>query len=100
MGEMANHPKQFNKYVSHLLIDYVKLMEGHALSSQVLQCLVPGIYSLLDICSDFEYPFVTSFILSFWLCAFSDLRLLIICCFCCVFSLTWVHVEAGAQDGG
>lgn len=55
LEEMSKHPKQFNKYVAHLLVQYVQLTEVHPLSPSVKQALMPGIYSLLDICSEFEY---------------------------------------------
>jgi hypothetical protein len=55
LEEMSKHPKQFNKYVTQLLVQYIELTEVHPLSPATKQALLPGIYALLDICSEFEY---------------------------------------------
>jgi hypothetical protein len=55
LEEMSKHPKQFNKYVAQLLVQYIQLTEVNPLSPATKQALLPGIYALLDICSEFEY---------------------------------------------
>jgi hypothetical protein len=52
---MSKHPKQFNKYVAQLLVQYIQLAQVNPLSPATKQALLPGIYALLDICSEFEY---------------------------------------------
>lgn len=59
LEEMSKHPKQFNKYVAQLLVQYIQLTEVNPLSPATKQALLPGIYALLDICSEFEYKVIS-----------------------------------------
>jgi len=52
--EISNYPKQFNKYVALLLVHYIQLCEIHLLSSATKEALLPGIYALMDICTEYE----------------------------------------------
>ncbi|KAL6080652.1 rRNA primary transcript metabolism protein [Balamuthia mandrillaris] len=54
LEELAKHSKAFNKYTGFLLSHYIELVENYALPSIVKQALMPGIYSLLDVCGEFE----------------------------------------------
>lgn len=55
MADMTEHPKQINKYVPYLLVDYIELVQRYPLSPPAKRALSPGIYALLSACGDHEY---------------------------------------------
>jgi len=53
-SEMASHNSKARHFVVYLLSDYITLLRKQALDEQTKSTLLPGIYDLLDTCSEFE----------------------------------------------
>jgi hypothetical protein len=52
--EISQHPP-FKKYSIYLISDFIELLVNSALSQETRKVLIPGIFSLMDISTDFEY---------------------------------------------
>jgi hypothetical protein len=54
--EMSHNKVVMKKYTVYLILDFVQLVTREAIPTPLKEVLLNGIYSLLDICTDYEYP--------------------------------------------
>jgi hypothetical protein len=49
------HKKALGKYMVHVILDYLKCCDGVPLDARLKRLLLPCVYAMLALCSDFEY---------------------------------------------
>jgi hypothetical protein len=44
------------KYAVYVIMDYIQLLKHEAIPIAIKESLLNGIYALLDVCTEYEYP--------------------------------------------
>lgn len=52
--EISKH-QSFKKYIVYIIADFIQLLQNQALADEIKKCILPGIFSIFDICSEHEF---------------------------------------------
>jgi hypothetical protein len=52
---LTEHASVMKKFAIYIVVDYLQLLEYEAVSQVIRDGVLPGVYALLDICSEAEY---------------------------------------------
>jgi hypothetical protein len=53
--ELTQNASVMKKYAIYIVVDYLQLLEYETVPQEVKDAVLPGVYALLDICSEAEY---------------------------------------------
>jgi len=56
LEEMSHNKAVMKKYAVYLILDYIQLLTREAVPKDIKDSLLNGIYALLDVCTEYEYP--------------------------------------------